>query len=277
MSILSLFLLVLPSLTSTTQPDLPSLFSGTTNCDLYFVRDIKHPCDISFPAFLPIVSIPRGIRMRFGFGFGLYFYTTRIRAPPCRIIYAGDYSALRYSLFGVPAPFTLNPYRFRDPEAWISYQPVTSMENVFVLAFLNDTVSYDVKRTIARHHLTLGLVKIGKDAKHEICWLDSSSCTSVEGENTALKILENGRHPPRKWYTEGINLELSRDFFLSDIITLRQSSNPMDRLGHMVSVPLHHAQAVFRKANASLMWDPFGIGYSPNHLGIAQIPLLILG
>lgn len=246
----TLFLFIIPGSTffsQGVQPELTQLFSGIANCDLFITRDGSRTSDPSFQLLLPTTLYTFWARG----SYGLFFDITQLRVPPCRIIYALD------DLVGLFYDFPLQPYRYRTKQGW---QNIASKENIFPLAFLNaSNVDWDynsLKWRIETSGLeSLGVIKISKNTLLEICWIiavfkfrgqtETSVCSTVTEENNVLEIFQRSRQPPREWFTEGEHLGLSLAYLDYDLTTLKQTLNPMNRLERILSVHVHHIQAVF--------------------------------
>lgn len=258
--------------------DLTRLFSNITNCDLFIAGGEKFSSDLSFQLFLPTVLFTRPKKGKPG----LYFEVTKGRAPPCRIVYADDIFALKLGLFGgfgafssssTTFSFPFQPYKYRTGE---EYRGITSRENIFPLAFLNNFNELQglMEWIMENSGLEfLGVLKRSQDGKPEICLVfngfkfqllhdsyqlrpESQPCSAVGGEDNVLQIFQKGRQPTKEWSTSGEHLGIWI-YNEPDLTTLKQTGNPMNRLGKMLSVHLHHIQAVFSKANSSLILHPY--------------------
>lgn len=243
---------------SSDHPDLTRLFSGITKCDLFITRNPIRTSDLSFNLFLPATLYAFWMKD----SYKIVFDIAQFRAPPCRIMYAADSLSLRWGLFEA-----LQQQKYRTSDG---LRNILSRENVFPLYFLNDKIEWSDKLWQTRIHMSglefLEELKIVEAGNLEICRVVSAfttvqtepgSCSALSDKVTVLEILQNGRSPPRKFFTKGKHLGLLKEHKNSDIAALKLSSNPMNRREKVQSVHLYHIVTVFSKSNSSLIFHPW--------------------
>lgn len=259
MRLIFLFLFAILASTSASkpQPNLSRLFSRIGNCDLFLLRNENVGSDLSFQLFLPTTLWNFGIR-----GAYRHFDIAQFRVPSCKIVYAVDYPSFQS---GILNGICLQPYKFRTMEIMVN---IHFHGDVFpIISWKVRKLEWDfgMKQQFKNNEIEfLGKLRILETNKLQICWLvknfkiqvDTQPCIIADGANTVLEMFQINRYPPREWFTEGKHLGLAKDFKDLDLATLKQSRNPMNREGKVLSVHLDHIQTVFAKDNASLIFNP---------------------
>lgn len=243
-----IFIFFPSTLSSQTQPDLTQVFSGITNCDLHLIISVKS--GYSFTLFLPTTLFsdlfPPSTRTSWD--------VSQMKPGPCRIIYSDMKPVYRFH-------FDFHPYRFGEYD---ELNRIQSWPNNFPFLFLRSGISVLERLHVNQGIQTLALLRIVGSTKLEICMavnafklvtLDSYSCTRIEKGSNILQTFVQLRQPPTKFFTPGENLAMARNFLYlnPDLTLLKQPRNPMLRWETMISLHLHHIQAVFTSSNATLI------------------------